>query len=57
MRIYYEMTNGGAPATAPRAPWTSVPLGVAYFPGELTRFPKMYVFCPAGLGVLCRDVR
>ncbi|KAI1795656.1 epoxide hydrolase [Ganoderma leucocontextum] len=41
-RIYYEMTNGGAPATAPRPGWTSVPLGVSYFPAELVRLPKLW---------------
>ncbi|KAI1794408.1 epoxide hydrolase [Ganoderma leucocontextum] len=41
-RIYYEMANGGARATTPRPGWTSVPLGVSYFPGELVRLPKLW---------------
>ena len=36
------MTNGGEFSTTPRPAWTSVPLGVSYFPGELVRTPKLY---------------
>ena len=42
-RIYYEMTNGGTHPQPARGDWTSVPLGVSYFPGELVRLPKLYV--------------
>ena len=42
MRIYYEMTNGGAQAQPSRRGWTSVPVGVSYFPAELYRLPKLY---------------
>ncbi|KAI1794397.1 epoxide hydrolase [Ganoderma leucocontextum] len=40
-RIYYEMSDGGAQIG--RSPgWTSVPLGVSYFPGEIARLPKLW---------------
>ena len=42
-RIYYEMSDGGAQAVPSRQGWTSVPLGVSYFPGEL-QLPRLYVF-------------
>ncbi len=43
-RIYYEMTRGGiAPDVYGNTTWTSVPLGVFYFPREPIRFPQSYV--------------
>ena len=41
------MTDGGAQSIPPPPGWTSVPLGVAYFPAEICRLPKLYVsfFC------------
>ncbi|KAI1794396.1 epoxide hydrolase [Ganoderma leucocontextum] len=40
-RIYYEMSDGGVQLG--RSPgWTSVPLGVSYFPGEIIRLPKLW---------------
>ncbi|KAI1794410.1 epoxide hydrolase [Ganoderma leucocontextum] len=38
-RIYYEMTDGGAHAMPPPPGWTSVPLGVSYFPAEFCSLP------------------
>ena len=43
-RIYYEIGNGGTPSLITSPGWTSVPLGVSYFPAELIRAPKLYVF-------------
>ena len=49
VRIYYEMSNGGEEVG--RSPgWTSVPLGVSYFPAEIMHLPKLYVLCCLGLG-------
>ncbi|EJF59504.1 epoxide hydrolase [Dichomitus squalens LYAD-421 SS1] len=42
LRIYYEMSNGGAQSIGTHAGWTSVPLGVSYFPAELAQFPKYW---------------
>ncbi|KAI0364087.1 alpha/beta-hydrolase [Pilatotrama ljubarskyi] len=39
-RIYYEMTGGNSHDVFEGTKWTSVPLGVSYFPGELVRLPK-----------------
>ncbi|KAI0373866.1 alpha/beta-hydrolase [Pilatotrama ljubarskyi] len=39
-RIYYEMTGGNSHDTFEGTKWTSVPLGVSYFPGELDPLPK-----------------
>ncbi|PIL23394.1 hypothetical protein GSI_14705 [Ganoderma sinense ZZ0214-1] len=40
-RIYYEMSDGGEQIG--RSPgWTSVPLGVSYFPAEIMRLPKSW---------------
>ncbi|KAI0794065.1 alpha/beta-hydrolase [Fomes fomentarius] len=42
-RIYYEMTGGGtAPDVYGDTAWTSVPLGVSYFPREPIRFPQSW---------------
>ncbi|KAI9064689.1 alpha/beta-hydrolase [Trametes sanguinea] len=41
-RIYYEMTGGGKHDTFEGVKWTSVPLGVSYFPRELVRLPKSW---------------
>ena len=45
-RIYYELTRGGESSDLfSGTSWTSVPLGVAHFPGEPISLPKSYVFC------------
>ncbi|KAI0671065.1 alpha/beta-hydrolase [Trametes maxima] len=41
-RIYYEMTRGNSSEIFAGAQWSSVPLGVSYFPGELGRMPKSW---------------
>ena len=38
------MGNGGTQSLITSPGWTSVPLGVSYFPAELIRAPKLYVF-------------
>ena len=43
-RIYYEMSEGGAQPLPLLGGWTSVPVGVSYFPAEIVHFPKLYVF-------------
>ncbi|KAI0366947.1 alpha/beta-hydrolase [Pilatotrama ljubarskyi] len=43
VRIYYEMTGGNskdAMHLMKDAKWTSVPLGLSYFPAEIIRLPK-----------------
>ncbi|KAI0350337.1 epoxide hydrolase [Trametes cingulata] len=45
VRIYYEMTGGyskDAMHMLKDAKWTSVPLGLSYFPAELFRLPKSW---------------
>ncbi|KAI0655829.1 alpha/beta-hydrolase [Cubamyces menziesii] len=41
-RIYYEMTGGGTRDYFEGTKWTSTPLGVSYFPGEIVRLPKSW---------------
>jgi len=41
VRIYYEMAKVGGAIQLPK---TSVPVGVSFFPKELARSPKAYVF-------------
>ncbi|TBU60362.1 alpha/beta-hydrolase [Dichomitus squalens] len=41
-RIYYEMSNLAKGAISARPAWTSVPLGLSYFPGEIARVPKIW---------------
>ncbi|CDO72048.1 hypothetical protein BN946_scf184943.g83 [Trametes cinnabarina] len=43
-RIYYEMTGGGKHDTFEGTKWTSVPVGVSYFPKELVRLPKSWSY-------------
>ena len=38
------MSDGGALDFPRLGAWTSVPLGVSYFPGEIVHFPKLYAF-------------
>ena len=40
LRVYYEMSHGGTDQLNMAAGWTSVPLGVSYFPAEVIKFPK-----------------
>lgn len=42
-RIYYELTGGMTHDTDKDTVWTSVPLGVSYFPKEIFQLPKSYV--------------
>ncbi|TBU22050.1 epoxide hydrolase [Dichomitus squalens] len=42
LRIYHEMSDGGTQEIATSAGWTSVPLGVSYFPAEPAQFPKYW---------------
>ncbi|KAI9061986.1 alpha/beta-hydrolase [Trametes sanguinea] len=41
-RIYYEMTGGGAHDVLEGTRWTSVPLGVSYFPHGIIRLPRSW---------------
>ncbi|CDO72283.1 hypothetical protein BN946_scf184970.g135 [Trametes cinnabarina] len=41
-RIYYEMTGGGKHDVFAGSKWTSVPLGVSYFPKEIVRVPRSW---------------
>ncbi|KAI8989684.1 alpha/beta-hydrolase [Trametes punicea] len=43
-RIYYEMNNGGTGNAFEGAKWTSVPMGVSYFPGEVVRLPRSWSY-------------
>ena len=43
IRIYYELTGRNSHDMFEGTKWTSVPLGVSYFPGEPVRLPKSYV--------------
>ena len=54
-RIYYEMTGGGTRDYFEGTKWTSTPLGVSYFPGEIVRLPKSYVLHDASQIFLCAD--
>lgn len=49
VRIYYELTGGNAHDMFAGTRWTSVPLGVAFFPGERVRLPKSCVSFPQPL--------
>ncbi|PIL23393.1 hypothetical protein GSI_14704 [Ganoderma sinense ZZ0214-1] len=40
-RIYFEMSNGGSQQISKSPGWTSVPLGVSYFPGEM-QLPRLW---------------
>ncbi|CDO70251.1 hypothetical protein BN946_scf184942.g51 [Trametes cinnabarina] len=40
--IYYEMTGGGVHDIFEGTKWTSVPLGVSFFPGDPERLPKSW---------------
>ncbi|KAI0366949.1 alpha/beta-hydrolase [Pilatotrama ljubarskyi] len=42
VRIYYELTGGNAHDMFEGTQWTSVPLGVSFFPGEPVRLPKSW---------------
>ena len=41
VRIYYEYMNTGQPITLPT---TTVPVGMSFFPKEVMKFPRAYVF-------------
>ncbi|KAI8971134.1 alpha/beta-hydrolase [Trametes punicea] len=41
-RIYYEMTGGGTHDTFEGTKWSSVPLGVSYFPAEIVHLPRSW---------------
>lgn len=40
------MSGGGAHETFQGVKWQSIPLGVSYFPEEVTQQPKQYVSGP-----------
>ncbi|CDO72047.1 hypothetical protein BN946_scf184943.g82 [Trametes cinnabarina] len=42
-RIYYEMAGGGKHDAFEGTKWTSVPMGVSYFPREPVHLPKSWV--------------
>lgn len=42
-RIYYELSHGNTTDLFVGTTWTSVPLGVSYFPKEPIRLPEQYV--------------
>jgi len=41
VRIYYEVTDGGGAITD--GAWSSIPLGLSYFPKEIAVVPKLWV--------------
>ncbi|KAI0752574.1 epoxide hydrolase [Daedaleopsis nitida] len=43
VRIYYEMTEGGTRSFFHKIKWTSIPLGLSYFPKELVVQPKSWM--------------
>lgn len=42
-RIYYEMTGGQTRPPFAGTQWQSIPLGVSYFPAEISQLPKSCV--------------
>lgn len=42
-RIYYEMTGGQTHPPLTGSKWQSIPLGVSYFPAEISQLPKSCV--------------
>ncbi|KAI0754652.1 alpha/beta-hydrolase [Daedaleopsis nitida] len=42
VRIYYEMSAGNTRSITQSAPWSSIPLGVSYFPKEIARLPASW---------------
>ncbi|EIW59623.1 alpha/beta-hydrolase [Trametes versicolor FP-101664 SS1] len=41
-RIYYEMTGGQTRPPSAGSQWQSIPLGVSYFPAEISQLPKSW---------------
>ena len=48
------MLDGGARELA-LGGWTSVPVGVSYFPAEIMHFPRLYAFTVRLVSRMCAD--